>query len=192
MGLEEVAEDVKEEAKEKAEAIKKEAEKEREKKIEQANEEAEQIIEQAEQDIEKEIQEMKETKLSGARLDARRVESKTRKQALENTKEEAQNEIEKLEENREELTRKLLQDALDEIDEAKAKVYSSEKDEDLVKEILEEMEAEYAGIQDIKGGVIVEVRDGKVRIDNSFDSFFEEIWQEELKSISSILFDESR
>ncbi|MFB6197198.1 MAG: V-type ATP synthase subunit E family protein, partial [Halobacteriaceae archaeon] len=47
-----------------------------------------------------------------------------------------------------------------------------------------------AGKQDCLGGVIVEGEASRIRVNNTFDSILDEVWEEELKNVSDILFGE--
>ncbi|MBS3760666.1 MAG: V-type ATP synthase subunit E, partial [Halodesulfurarchaeum sp.] len=90
---------------------------------------------------------------------------------------------------RESLVRDLLEDAASEFEEAE--VYTRSADTELVTEILAEYDGfELAGETDCLGGVVLEGRDGRLRVDNTFDSVLETVWNENLKALSDVLFEE--
>ena len=62
-------------------------------------------------------------------------------------------------------------------------------------ELLETVVADYDGFEvgepiDCLGGVVVEADDSRVRVNNTFDSVLEDVWDENLREISARLFEE--
>ena len=92
-------------------------------------------------------------------------------------------------ERREELTRALLDVAAKEFDGDDVHVYGRASDKDLLSDVLDDYEGfSYAGEYDCLGGVVVESDGSRVRVNNTFDSVLEEVWEENLREISDELF----
>ncbi|MDY6779738.1 MAG: V-type ATP synthase subunit E [Halobacteria archaeon] len=192
MGLETVVDDITDEARARAEEIREEAEEEAERIVSEAEEEAERIEKDAEEEVENEIQSRREQTLSSAKLEARKMKSRAEKDLLDDLKEDVEERVAQLDEGREDLTERLLESAVDELGSDTGKVYSSERDEETVKDLLASVDGfEYGGNEEMLGGVIVEAEDGEVRINNTFDSVLETVWNDRLKEISSRLFGET-
>lgn len=191
MGLETVVEDIKQEAREQAEEIRREAEQEREKILEEAREQAEEIREQAEQETTSEIESRREQALSSAKLEARKMKSRERKDVLEELRGDVEDTLRDLSDGRRELTEALFRAAVEELGADGGVVYSAEGDEGVVRELAEaESGYTYGGNEDMLGGVVVEAEDGDVRIDNTFESLLDRVWQDRLREVSDRLFEE--
>lgn len=191
MGLETVVEDIKQEARDQAEEIRREAEQEREEILEEARREAEEIREDVEQETTGEIESRREQELSSAKLEARKMKSRERKALLEELRGDVEDALRDLSDGRRDLTESLFTAAVEELDEDEGVVYSAERDEDMVRELVDgEPGYTYGGTEEMLGGVVVEAEDGDVRIDNTFDSILDGVWQEELGEVSDRLFGE--
>ena len=69
-------------------------------------------------------------------------------------------------------------------------VHGRADDEDLLTEILEDYDGyQFAGEYDCLGGVVVESRESRVRVNNTFDSILDGVWEDNLKELSELLFD---
>lgn len=191
MGLETVVDDIKQEARARAEEIVDEAEEEKEDVLSEARDEAESLKQEAKEEAEKEAEALREQEISGAKLDARKMKSSEERDLLADLRADAREELAELEDGREEMTRSLLEDGIEELGEDEGVVYAAENDEELVEGILGDFDGfEYAGTADVLGGVIVEAADGDVRVDNSFDSVLEAVWNDSLREISTRLLGE--
>ena len=190
MSLDTVVADIQAEAKAQAEEIIAEAEESAEEILAEANAEAEQIHETAEREVEAEIEQERERRLSSGKLEAKQERLEARRDVLGTVRERVEEAIIDLPaEDRESLIRALLTDATEEFDEAE--VYTRPSDMELLEDILEEYEGfELAGETDCLGGVVLEGRDGRLRVDNTFDSVLETVWNENLKALSDVLFGE--
>ncbi len=193
MSLDTVVEDIRDEAEAQAEQILEEAEAEADAIIAEAEAEAEQIQEQAEAEVEREIKREREQRLSSANLEAKQQRLEARRDALATVRERVEGEIESLpEDQRRELTEVLLADAAEEFADADSvQVYGRAEDEAL----LEDLVADYdgfavAGEYDCLGGVVVESEGGRLRINNTFDSVLEDVWEDNLKALSDTLFED--
>ncbi|MFC6723928.1 V-type ATP synthase subunit E family protein, partial [Halobium palmae] len=90
------------------------------------------------------------------------------------------------------VTRTLLDAASEEFDSGTdVDVYGRADDERLLTDVLADYDGyAYAGEYDCLGGVVVESNASRVRVNNTFDSVLDAVWEDELKEISSRLFDE--
>ena len=116
-----------------------------------------------------------------------------RRDVLEDVRERVEEQLAALEgAEREELTRALLDAASVEFDDdASVAVYGREDDQDLLEDIVADYDGyEVAGTRDCLGGVVVEAEESRVRVNNTFDSLLEGVWEDNLKEISNRLFDE--
>jgi V/A-type H+-transporting ATPase subunit E len=192
MSLETVVEDIRTEAQERREEILAEAETEAEAIIEEAEADAEATVAQAEAEVEEEIAQERDQAISSANLEAKQRRLEARRDGLATVRSEVESAIADIDgEQRAELTRSLLDAAATEFeDDVPVRVYGRATDEPLLEDILSEYDGwEYAGERECLGGVIVESDESRVRVDNTFDSVLEEVWEDELKTVSSILFD---
>ena len=193
MSLDTVVEDIRDEAEAQAAAIREEAESQADSIIAEAEAEAESIEEQAEAEVEREIKREREQRLSSANLEAKQQKLEARRDALAEVRERVEAEIADLPaDEREELTRELLADAATEFEDADSvAVYGRAEDADLLEEILAEYDSfELAGEYDCLGGVVVESEAGRLRINNTFDSVLEDVWEDNLKALSDTLFED--
>ena len=193
MSLETVVEDIRDEARTRAEEIREAGEARAEEIVAEAESDAEEIVAEAEAEVETEIAQEREQRLSSAKLEAKQKRLEARRDALAEVRERVEDEIAGLEgDDREELTRALLDAADAEFDADDEKlVYVRPGDEDLVSDILDDYDGyEYGGEYDCLGGVVVESQASRVRVNNTFDSVLEQVWEDELKAISNRLFEQ--
>ena len=193
MSLETVVEDVRDEARARAEELREEGEQRAEEITSEAEADAEEITEQREAAVEAQISEEREQALSSAKLTAKQERLEARRDVLEQVREGVEEAIANIEgERREELTASLLEAAAAEFDDVEdVSVYGRAEDEELLTDLLSEYEGwSFAGERDCLGGVVVESEQSRVRVNNTFDSLLEDVWDEELKRISERLFEE--
>lgn len=191
MGLDTVVNDIKDEARARAEEIVEEAEAEKEEKLEEARERAEELKQEAREDAESEADALREQEVSSAKLEARKMKSREERDLLADLRADVRDELAALDEDREGLTATLLEDGIEELGETEGVVYVAEGDEEMVEELLEDVDGfEVGGTTDVLGGVVVEAADGKVRVDNSFDSVLERVWNDSLREVSARLLGE--
>jgi len=193
MSLETVVEDIRDEARARAEEIRSEGEERAEEIVSEAERDAEEIREDAERDAERSIQQEREQKLSSAKLEAKQERLDARRQLIEGVRDDVESEIAAIEgDERAELTRTLLDAAAEEFEDADTvSVHGREEDEELLETILEEYEGFEVGEPiECLGGVVVESESSRVRVDNTFDSVLEEVWDDNLREISARLFEE--
>ncbi|MFC7132561.1 MULTISPECIES: V-type ATP synthase subunit E [Salinibaculum] len=192
MSLETVVEDIRDEARARAEEIRDEADAEAEEILAQAESDAEEIREQRQREVERQIDQEREQKLSSAKLEAKQDRLEAKRDVLQDVYEAVEAAVADLDDGREELTRALLDDAAAEFDEDdEVKVYGRADDQDLLESILEEYDGyEYAGEFDCLGGIVAESETSRVRVKNTFDSVLDEVWEDNLRSISEQLFED--
>jgi V/A-type H+/Na+-transporting ATPase subunit E len=193
MSLETVAEDIRDEARARAREIEADAEERAEAIIAEAEADAAEIEAEREREIERRIEQEREQRLSSANLEAKQKRLEARRNVLEDVRERVEAEIASIDgERREELTDELLAAAAAEFDEgASVEVYGRADDEALLVALLESYDGyEYAGEYDCLGGVVAESEASRIRVNNTFDSVLETVWEDNLKEASSRLFEQ--
>jgi V/A-type H+-transporting ATPase subunit E len=193
MSLDNVVEDIRDEARARAEEIREQGERRADEIIGTAKTDAHELLEARKTDVKRQIEQEREQALSSAKLEAKQERLEARRDVLEDVRGRVESEIADLSgEKREELTRALLEAAAPEFeDEESVSVYGRADDEELLEDLLDEYDGfEYAGEYDCLGGVVVEGTDSRVRVNNTFDSVLEGVWQDNLKDVSETLFDQ--
>ncbi len=192
MSLETVVEDIRDEARARAEEIREEGQQRAERIVSEAETDAAEIREEAEQEAERAIEQEREQTLSGAKLTAKQQRLEARRDVLDRVRESVEDAIADIDgEEREQLTRELLEAAAEEFEADSVAVYGARTDQELLESILEEYEGySYAGEYDCLGGVVVESTESRVRVNNTFDSIIEDVWEDNLKAISDRLFEQ--
>ena len=193
MSLETVVEDIREEARARAEEIKNDGEQQAEEILAEAEADAEQLIEEREAEVDREIEQEREQVLSSAKLEAKQQRLSARRDVLQDVRERVEADLAALKgDMREELTRELLVAAAEEFDaDDEVEVYGRAEDEEMLTDIVGDLEGfTYAGEYDCLGGVVVEGTASRVRVNNTFDSILDAVWDDNLREISSKLFDD--
>ncbi|MFB6087760.1 MAG: V-type ATP synthase subunit E [Haloarculaceae archaeon] len=192
MSLDTVAEDIRDEARARAEEIREDAEARAEEIVSEAEADAEEIREEREAEVEREIEQRREQAVSSAKLEAKQARLEARRDALSDVRETVEEAIADIDgDRRRELTASLLDSAAEEFDEGvSVSVYGRADDEALLEELVEEYDGfTVAGEYDCLGGVVVESEASRVRVNNTFDSILEEVWEDNLKELSDRLFE---
>ena len=193
MSLDTVVEDIREEAHARAEEIREAGESRADEIVADAEDDAAEIRETAEREAEREIEQLREQRLSSAKLEAKQERLEARRDVLGDVRESVESELAALGgETREELTRTLLSAASEEFEsDDTVSVYGRAEDEELLESILEDFDGyEVAGEYDCLGGVVVESEGSRVRVNNTFDSVLEDVWEDNLREISEQLFEQ--
>ena len=192
MSLDTVAEDIKDDARERGERIEREADERVEEIIADAESDADDILAERERDLETRIEQEREQKLSSAKLEAKQKRLEARRDSLAAVRERAESAVADISgDRREALTRELLDDAAREFDGGSIEVYGRADDADLIESILDDYEDfSHAGSVECLGGIVAENEASRVRVNNTFDSVFDAVWDEELKAVSDRLFDQ--
>lgn len=180
MGLEDVKNEITEEAAAEAKTIVDEAEARKQELLDEAEQDAEQIVEQAEQDAEQEAASLRRKKLSAARMDAKKKRLAAREELLEAVYDQFRERVNDL---GEEKTRELIENALERLsdDVEIGTVYTREAYKDLAREYGEFEE------KDVHG-VIVETADGSRQFNLRFDTVAEQVINDNQKAVSEVLF----
>jgi len=193
MSLDTVVEDISNEAHARAEDLREDGEARAEEIVSAAEADAEEILAEAEQEVDREIEQRREQRRSSAKLEAKQERLEARRDVLGDVREAVEEELADLTgETREELTRALLEAASTEFDASDdVHVYGAADDEALLADILADYEGyEHAGAVDCLGGVVVESDQSRVRVNNTFDSVLESVWEDNLQEISNKLFEQ--
>ncbi|MFB6106912.1 MAG: V-type ATP synthase subunit E [Halobacteriaceae archaeon] len=194
MSLDTVVEDIRDEARQRREEILAAADKEADRIVEEAESDAEEILADAESSVEREIEQEREQQLSSAKLEAKQERLEARRDALADVREQVEAAVADIDgEDREELTRALIEAATDEFDDgATVRVYGRADDEDLLGDVLADYDGyEFAGEHDCLGGVVCESDQSRVRVNNTFDSVLDDVWEDELREVSARLFEDT-
>ena len=193
MSLDTVVEDIRNEARERAKEIRSEGDERAEQILSEAETDAEEILAEQERETEQAIDQEREQKLSSAKLEAKQKRLEARRDVLQDVRSQVEDRIAALEgDRREELTQDLLDDAAEEFDAGDTvRVYGAEGDDELLTDIVADYDGyEYAGEYDCLGGVVVESEQSRLRVNNTFDSVLESVWEDNLQNISNRLFDQ--
>ena len=192
MSLDTVVEDIRDEARARAEEIRDDAEERAEEIIFEAETDAQSIRDEREVEVEREIDQEREQKLSSAKLQAKQARLSARRDVLEDVHDDVEQAVADLEgDRREKLTHELFSAAADEFDDGSAlSVHGRAEDQALIEDILTDYDdATFAGTTECLGGVVVESENSRVRVNNTFDSVLESVWEDNLKTISDRLFE---
>jgi len=192
MSLDNVVSDIRDEAHARAEEIRQEGERRAEEIVEAAETDAEELLDAREEAVERQIEQEREQAVSGAKLEAKQERLEARRDVLEDVHEQVEAELRDLSDDRRaELTRALLDEAATEFEgEESVAVYGRADDEALLEDLVADYEGfEYGGAHDCLGGVVVDSTDSRVRVNNTFDSVLDDVWEDSLKDVSDILFD---
>jgi V/A-type H+-transporting ATPase subunit E len=190
MELEAVALDIRDKAKRDALAIREETRRETERILSLAQERAAEIKLAADDDANRQAARMTELEISSANLAVKRMLLNTQKDLLDQVYRATLDAIGRHPERfRKDTARNLLTRAKKEIREGA--VFCSGRDVQLLKEILSSPEFSgfrFGGALEIPGGVIVESANGQLKIDYSYRTFLDRVWEAGLKDASDILF----
>ena len=193
MSLDTVVEDIRDEARERAKEIRSEGDERADEIVSEAEADAEEILAEQERKTEQTIAQEREQKLSSAKLEAKQERLEARRDVLQQVRADVEERIATLEgDQREELTRELLDAAAEEFDEGDdVRVYGKPEDDELLTDLVGDYDGyEYAGEYDCLGGVVVESTESRLRVNNTFDSVLENVWEDNLQDISKRLFEQ--
>ncbi len=193
MSLEQVRDDIEKEARARADEIRAAADERADEIIAEAEADAEEIKAARAADVDQQIGEKREQALSGAKLEAKQQRLEARRDVLGEVRQEIESTLTDLDaERREELTRSLLEAAIAEFDEQHSVVVHGRADDQaLIEQLLEEYDGvSFGEPRECLGGVIAESDHSRVRVNNTFDSVLEAVWDEQLKELSQLLFEQ--
>ncbi len=184
MSLEHVKQEIKEHADHEAQKMVAEAREIAKKEMEHAHEIADAFETETQATLQKERELLERRYEAGMKLAAKKVLLEKRKQLLEETFEEAKETIRNLPKaEKTKLLRTLFDNAKKQC--VVGKVYCAKQDVPIVKAFASQV-AEEAML----GGVVVENKEGTMRIDASFDAMIKELQEKKLQQVAKMLFDE--
>ncbi len=176
MGLEEVTDDILNEAEQKSNQLVKEARAEAESIREEAEEKAERIKQEAEEEVEEKKESLEKKALSGARMKAREIKLREKQKQLDEVFENFREELEDLDASeREEFVDRCIEKAGFDV----GTVKGSAEFEDAVDMEFEEKEID---------GIILESEDGERRMDFTFDRIARNYRENLRKDVAEVLF----
>jgi V/A-type H+-transporting ATPase subunit E len=190
MELEAVAADIREKAKRDAGAIQEETRKEAERILSAAQERASEIKLAADGEVKSQASRVTDLEVSSSSLAVKRMLLNTQKDLLDQVYRATLDAIGRHPESfRRDSLKNLLSRAKKEIREGK--VFAGTRDTQVLQEILRAPEFSgfrYGGTAEIPGGIIVESGDGKLKLDYSYRTFLDRVWEAGLKDASDTLF----
>ena len=182
MGLEDVVNDILEQAGSKAAAINAEAENEAAALINESQSKANEIMQTRQVEVDAHIERMHKQEISSAHLEMKRAALNAKKDILDSVNQSAKDAISSMPAGK---NANLLKAILDKYGSSGTRVYSNERDAKLVQKMTDLM---YMGEIDCIGGLVIENDDGTVRMDYTYDRILEDVSEQSLKQISDILF----
>lgn len=182
MGLENVVNDILEQAKTEVAAIEAEAQDEAAAITDKAKNEAEKILADSKTEVEANIQRRLKQETSSAQLESKRAALNAKKDVLDSVYQSAREAISSLPPDK---NASMLKAILDEHGSEGARVYSNARDAKLVRELTD---LTFMGEIDCIGGLIIENEDGSIRLDYTFDRILDDVSEQTLKPVSDILF----
>jgi len=190
MELEAVASDIREKAKRDAAAIQAETGKEVERILSAAQERAAGIRLAAEDEVNRQAARMTELEVSSANVAVKRMHLNTQKDLLDQVYRATLDAIGRNPESfRRDTMKTLLSRASKDIREGA--VFASARDTQALQEILRSPEYagfKFGGTADIPGGIIIESGNGQLKVDYSYRTFLDRVWEAGLKDASDTLF----
>jgi V/A-type H+-transporting ATPase subunit E len=191
MGLEAVVGDIQEKGKREAEAIRRETQQEVERILKEAQKQVETIKLAADRKVQEQIDRMTGQDVSAGNLVVKRKLLNTQRELLGQVHRETLAAIAKLPESfHREVLGKLLEQASSEI--PKGRITCSRRDLPVLRELIAGKPAfgaySIGDPVDIEGGILIESFDGGLKIDLSYRTFLDRVWEGGLKDASDILF----
>ncbi len=182
MPLEPIIEEIIRKGHQQVAEIKSSAEEEAEKIILEAKESAKEILRRAREEAEREAERLRRQEISSINLEMKKEELNRKREVVEKVYEKLVEKVSSLDGGERE---KLLKKLLEKYEGQDYVVYSSKRDEELVRKLTK---LEYAGNVDCIGGVVLESRDGEYRINLTFDTILQEVYESRMKDIYEKLF----
>ncbi len=187
MPLDKVIQEIYQKGDEEVKRIKEEAEAEAKRIVDEAQEKAKDILRKAREDAEREAEALRRREISSVSLEMKRLMLNKQKEILDEVFEFLKKRIKEMDlETKRKLLRRLIEANATE----GMRVYSAREDEELVKNIINELKLNlsYAGNIDCLGGVILESPDGEIVVDLTFDKILSRVQELKVGEVSKILF----
>lgn len=182
MGLETVVKDITDAAQNGAAQVSEAAQNDIESILNDAEKQSLKIKGDAVADAEERVTKMEVQELASAKLEIKRMQLNVRKEVLDTTFAQALDAISSLDEAK---NKELLKELISRYSSSGTKIYSNKRDEAVVKQLAD---LEYVGNIDCIGGIVIENDDGTVKLDYTFDSICDGVFESALKQTSDILF----
>ncbi|WNY27626.1 V-type ATP synthase subunit E [Methanolapillus ohkumae] len=132
-------------------------------------------------EVEEKLEQQRQQVLSSANLEVKRIVLNRRKALLDQVYDQA---LEKIKNMPADENEKYLKTLIKNHEKGGYKIYSNAKSEDIVKKLSK---LEYGGNLDCIGGIVIENKEGNVRLDFTYDLMIKTVYDRSLKSISDIL-----
>jgi V/A-type H+-transporting ATPase subunit E len=191
MSLDTVITDITAEAEAEAAAIRESAAEEADEIVEAARDTAADILADAETAVEATIAREREQAIASAKLEAKQLRLGARREVLGEVRSATEAALKAMDgERRERLTRALVEAALEAFDAGELTVHGRAEDEELLAAIIDDHDGVELGTPiACLGGVLVESSTVDVRVNNTFDTILEQMWDREVSAVSDELFD---
>lgn len=182
MGLDNVVNDILEQARSEVAAIEKAADEEVAAIINEAKAKADEMAQKRQAEVDAQIDRMHRQEISSAHLDIKRAALNAKKDVLDSVYQTVMDEISSMPDGK---NADLLKAIIDKYGSSGTRIYSNGRDAKLVQEMSE---LTFAGEIDCLGGVVIENDDGTVRLDYTYDTILADVSEQNLKPVSDILF----
>ncbi|MFQ6059693.1 MAG: V-type ATP synthase subunit E family protein [Thermoplasmata archaeon] len=181
MSLDRVIKNILETGKAEAKGIVMEGQKERERQIKEARKEGKKLLDSKIEESNELIQRMRMQEIARAELESKKIVLSGQKEVLDTIYEKALERLGNLPRN-ESLLRSLISQNREEIKDGR--VFCNQRDAEFVRSLVG---TNFAGTIDCVGGLVVESRNGRRRIDLRYETSLREIWNDSIKEISDLL-----
>ncbi|MDQ1274839.1 MAG: V/A-type H+/Na+-transporting ATPase subunit [Euryarchaeota archaeon] len=182
MGLEIVVKDIQEGARAEVSRIKAEGDAKASEIINEAKEMQKKMLGDSLAKAEEDLQSLHQQVISSANLEVKRITLNKRKELLDKVYNQTIEKIKSMPASKKE---ELLKHILNKYEASGARVYSSKDSEQIVRKLTS---LTYAGNINCIGGVVLDNEDGTVRLDFTYDSILENVYEHSLKQISDRLY----
>ncbi|WP_406671182.1 V-type ATP synthase subunit E [Methanolobus sp. ZRKC4] len=182
MGLETVVKDIMDAAQAEVAQLDSEADAEVSQIIDEAKQSAKKIMGESLAKAEDDIKKIRQQEISSANLEVKRTLLNARKEVLEKVYTQAEESISTFSPEKNE---ELLKSLIESYESSGNRIYSDAGSEEIVKKLSS---LEYAGNIECLGGVIIENEDGTVRLDYTYDVILKSVNEQLLRQTSDILF----
>ena len=185
------------------EKIREDSEKEVERIIGEAKKKSEEIIKKSEKDGKKRYEELiiqgkknaeleKQRIIANARLQAKKLILETKESIIEKTFSLAEKKLRDMvsSDEYENILRKLIEEAISSIPDKQLQILCDERDRELLRKIIKEFPRVELSEENIStiGGIIVKSKDGRIQVDNTFETRIERMRNDLRVKVARILF----
>ncbi|MBN2478027.1 V-type ATP synthase subunit E [Candidatus Micrarchaeota archaeon] len=186
MSMDRVIDSLLAEAKAEARMVLQEAEKSAKEEIEKAKKENQKKLKSSEEDAEKRLENQRRERIAWARLEKKRILAEAKEDAISGVMDELYGMLSSFRKSKEypKFMKRKLSEALDELETSNVVVHVAKGD----KKYINGKKLSVAEDLDAAGGLVVESKDGKVRVDSTLESLFEYSKPELRKEIYSKMF----